>query len=181
MAFASLAGFSSSAAAPDLKSVTIAGINAYNSGDYATAFKLLKSAADSGDSDAEVNLGYMYARGQAVAEDQAEAMRLYRLSADKGNGEGMNAIAYKYEFGTGVPVDMKMAVEWFCRAIDIGDPRAMNNLAILHARGQGGVDYDLNEARSLWRQSAALGHANGMFNLGYSLLTSPSPVTGFFA
>ena len=149
--------------------LTVAGIDAYNSGDFATAFRDLKSAADAGDADAEVNLGYMYARGQAVPSNQAMALALYRRSAAQGNGEGMNAIGYKYMTGSGVPVDFNAALQWFCRAIEKGDPRALNNLAALHARGIG-VPYDIEEARRLWRQAAELGHANAMFNLGDSLV-----------
>jgi uncharacterized protein len=157
------------AEAKNSKTTTIEGIAAYNSGNYNLAFHLLQSAADRGDADAQVNLGYMYARGQAVQADQAEAMRLYRLSADSGNGEGMNAIAYKYTYGTGVPVDMKMAVRWYCRAIVMGNPRALNNLGLLHALGRG-VPFDMEEALDLWRQSAELGHPNAMANLGLSLV-----------
>ena len=156
--------------------LTLAGISAYNNGDFATAYRDLKSAADAGDSDAEVNLGYMYARGQVVPMNQATALALYRRSAAQGNGEGMNAIAYKYMTGSGVPVDFDAALEWFCRAIEKGDPRAMNNLASLHAQGIG-VPYDIEEARNLWRQAAELGHSNAMFNLGDSLFentTNPS-------
>jgi TPR repeat protein len=154
------------------REITVEGIESYNNGIYNLAFRLLKAAADLGDSDAEVNLGYMYARGQGTRADQAEAMRLYRLSADSGNGEGMNAIAYKYTYGTGVPADMKMAVRWYCRAIAQGNPRALNNLGLLHAQGTG-VAFDMDEALDLWRQSAELGHANAMLNLGLSLVQVP--------
>src|ERR1700735_5306132 len=67
----------------------VAGVEAYNRGDIATAYRLLSSEADHGDSDAEVNLGYLYARGQGVPMNQQEAFRLYGLSAAQGNGEGM--------------------------------------------------------------------------------------------
>ena len=168
----STASLSVPAADAETSRATIDGIAAYNNGIYNLAFRLLKSAADLGDSDAQVNLGYMYARGQGTKADQAEAMRLYRLSADSGNGEGMNAIAYKYTYGTGVPVDMKMAVRWYCRAIAQGNPRALNNLGLLYAQGAG-VAFDMDEALDLWRQSAERGHANAMLNLGMSLLQMP--------
>ena len=91
----------------DSRALTLAGIDAYNKGDIDTAFRDLKQAADAGDADAEVNLGYMYARGQAVPVDQATALDLYRRSATQGNGEGMNAVGYKYMSGNGVPSDIK--------------------------------------------------------------------------
>ncbi len=60
---------------------TLDGMKAYNRGDFATAYRLLRQEADAGDAEAQVNLGYMYARGQGVKADQLEAFRLYTLSA----------------------------------------------------------------------------------------------------
>src|SRR5262245_54942498 len=83
--------------------ITYAGMQAYNRGDSPTAYTLLRQAADAGDAQGQVNLGYLYARGQGVPVNQVEAMRLYKSAADQGDSEGMNAIGYKYQFGTGVP------------------------------------------------------------------------------
>ena len=44
-----------------------AGIAAYEAGSYAAAFQILRPLADQGNAEAQVNLGYMYARGQGVA------------------------------------------------------------------------------------------------------------------
>ncbi len=150
----------------------IAGIEAYNKGDFATAYRQLKSAADAGDSDGQVNLGYLYARGHGVAQNHNEALRLYLLSARQNNPEGMNAVGAKYWFGRGVDPDIKQAVHWICRAAVSGDPRGLNNLGILHSRGQG-VPRDVVEFRSLWRQSAERGNPQAMHNLGQSLVVGP--------
>src|SRR5690242_14702172 len=80
---------------------TLEGMRAYNNGDFATAYRLLRQAADAGDPEAPVNLGYLYARGHGVKVDQMEALRLYEKSAKAGSSEGMNAIGYKYLFATG--------------------------------------------------------------------------------
>jgi TPR repeat protein len=154
--------------AQDTTPGVLAGIDAYNRGDQATAFRLLKAAADAGDSDAQVNLGYMYARGHGTAQNHVEAMRLYMLSAKKGNPEGMNAVGFKYRHGSGVDIDLPRAVHWFCRAAVLGDPRGLNNLAIMYLEGQG-VERDLAEARRLWEQAAERGNPNAMANLGNSL------------
>jgi uncharacterized protein len=159
------------ALADDATPVVLAGVDAYNRGDIATAFRLLSTEAASGNSDAQVNLGYMYARGQGTAPNQAEALRLYRLSAEKGNGEGMNAVGYKYQFGTGVLPDVGTAIDWYCRAVAQGNPRALNNLAILLDNGNG-VARDVAQARDLWRQAAERGNTNSALNLGISLAAS---------
>jgi len=151
---------------------TLSGMHAYNTGDLVTAFRLLKHAADSGDAEAMVNLGYFYARGQVVPTDQAEAFRLYAQSAHRGNSEGMNALGYKYQFATGIPKDIGKAVYWYCQAISFGNPRAMNNLALLLSDGRE-IEQDVDQARDLWTQSSALGHRNSMYNLGLSYLNGP--------
>ena len=66
---------------------TLAGMNAYNRGDVATAYRLLNQEAKAGDAEAQVNLGYLFARGQGVLANQQEALRLYNLSAARGDGE----------------------------------------------------------------------------------------------
>lgn len=151
---------------------TAAAVSAYNRGDFGTAFAILRRRADRADSDAEVNLGYLYARGQAVAPEQFRAFKLYGLSARKGNGEGMNALGYKYEFGAGIKRDIDKAIYWYCAAIRAGNPRAMNNLALMLSNGKE-VPRDLAAASDLWQQAADRGDANGPYNLGLWLLQSP--------
>jgi uncharacterized protein len=150
---------------------TLAGMDAYNNGDYATAYQRLREAADAGDPEGLVNLGYLYARGQGVRANQAEALRLYELSAKAGSSEGMNALGFKYRYGTGVSIDAKRAAYWFCEGVLRGNPRSMNNLAIMLVSGD--VPMDLAEARNLWEQAAKLNHPNAMNNLALSYLDGP--------
>lgn len=149
--------------------ITDMGMAAYNRGDIATAYTLLRQAVEAGDPEGQVNLGYLYARGQGVPSDQAEALRFYRAAAAQGDSEGMNAIGYKYQFGTGVPANMSTAIGWYCRAVALGNPRALNNLAIVVSKGLG-LPRDVDEARDLWKQAAGLGKANAMYNLAISYL-----------
>ena len=52
---------------------TLAGMAAYNRGDFAAAYALLRQAAVAGDPEAQVNLA-ICTHGAAVPRDQAEAM-----------------------------------------------------------------------------------------------------------
>src|SRR5271157_1253026 len=61
---------------------------------------------------------------------------------------------------------------WYCKAVETGTARGMNNLAILLSNGSG-VPPDLEQARDLWRQAAALGHVNAVGNLAFSYLQGP--------
>ncbi len=49
--------------------------DAYMSGNYATALRLLRPLAEQDDPYAQTNLGNMYANGQGVARDYAEAFK----------------------------------------------------------------------------------------------------------
>ncbi len=146
------------APSPDL----VAGIGAYNAGDFAFARQHLQAAAGRGEAEAMVNLGYMYARGHGVPRDPAFALDLYRRAATTGDGEAMNAVGYRYNFAN--PPDYAKAVEWYCKAVFAGNPRAMNNLAILFYNGTG-IPQDRDEARALWRQASDRGSMNATANL----------------
>ena len=146
----------------------VAGIAAYNKGDFAAAFRLLQVASARGEAEAMVNLGYLYARGHGVARDPDAALRLYFVAARDGDGEAMNAVGYRYAFAN--PPDYVRAVQWFCKAIGQGNTRALNNLGGLVRNGQG-VPADVAEARGLWAQAVARGHPNAQANLGQDLMT----------
>ena len=66
-----------SAVADDLSD----GADAYNRGDYTTALELFRPIAEQGNASAQYNLGFMYANGEGVPEDDAEAVKWYRLAA----------------------------------------------------------------------------------------------------
>ncbi len=60
------------------------GLEAYRSGDFATALKEWKPLAEQGDADAQHSLGVMYESGWGVPQDDKEAVRLYTLAAEQG-------------------------------------------------------------------------------------------------
>ena len=49
-------------------------VSAYERGDYATAFRLMKPYAEKGDAKAQHNLGVMYDYGRGVPQNYTEAM-----------------------------------------------------------------------------------------------------------
>jgi TPR repeat protein len=60
LALAALLALSSaSVVAQNVVPSVVAGIDAYNHNDIPGAYRLLKAASDAGDSDAQVNLGYL--------------------------------------------------------------------------------------------------------------------------
>jgi len=61
------------------------GLDAYSSGDYATALREFEPLAEQGDADAQYNLGFMYDKGKGVLQDYKTAVKWYRLSAEQGD------------------------------------------------------------------------------------------------
>ena len=95
-----------------------AGLKAAQAGDFQTALKEWKPLADQGHADAQHNLGWMYASGEGVPEDDAEAVRWYRLAADQGHAGAQHNLGLMYDNGEGVPEDDAEAVRWYRLAAD---------------------------------------------------------------
>ena len=86
---------------------------AYNSGDYETAYRLIKPLAEQGLPEAQFNLGLMYDKGQGVPQDYAEAVKWYRKAAEQGSAEAQYNLGKMYYTGQGVPKDYVLAHMWF--------------------------------------------------------------------
>ncbi len=62
-------------------------LEVYKRGDDATALEKLRALVEQGDTDAQLRLGIMYAKGTGVPQDFAEAVNWYRLAAEKGDAD----------------------------------------------------------------------------------------------
>ena len=69
-------------------------------------------AADQGEALAQSNLGFMYANGEGVPEDDTEAVRWYRLAADQGDAWTQANLGVMFENGEGTPQDFVEAHMW---------------------------------------------------------------------
>ena len=99
-------------------------VAAYFKGDYATAVRLLRQAADNGGAMAQYVLGDMYERGEGVPKDYATAAAWYRKAADQGLALAQYYLGDLYEEGKGVPQDYATAAAWYQKAADQGEARA---------------------------------------------------------
>jgi TPR repeat protein len=130
-----------------------AGKDAYDQGDYATAFKEMRPLAEQGDAAAQFNLGILYDNGYGVPQDDQEAVRWWRLAAGQGNAAAQFNLGVMYEQGQGVPQDVAEAVRWYRLAAVQGHATAQFNLGILYGKGQG-VLQDYIQAH-MWASLAA--------------------------
>ncbi len=119
------------------------GKSAYDQKQWKIAIENLRPAAESGDDNAMVILGNMYADGLGVGKDPKEAFTLYHRAAVKNNAAGMAATAAFYQRGLGVPVNTRMAIEWFHRSAKIGHQTGAFFYAVHSYQGSKGKDYDI--------------------------------------
>ena len=78
------------------------GLQAYERGDYGTAFRQWRPLAEQGDAIAQNNLGFMYAQGRGVRQDNVEAMKWLWKGAEQGNADAQQNLLHMYEKGDGV-------------------------------------------------------------------------------
>ncbi len=111
-----------------------AGFDAYNSGDYATAYREWLPLAEQGDAKAQFNIGALYDFGEGVLKDDAVAVQWYRLAAAQGDVEAQFNLALMYQYGEGVPQDYMQAYAWFNIAAAQGNKNAVNNRDVIQRR-----------------------------------------------
>ncbi len=125
----------------------------------------LRAKAESGNAEAQVALGRLYAKGEGVTNSYSEAAQWYQRAAEKGNAEAQAALGELYEAGQGVPKDVKMAVDYYQRAATNGSAAAQYNLAYIYEGGRG-VPQD-HKLAALWYQKAAeQGDSLAQYDLG---------------
>ena len=110
---------------------------AYDRGDYETAYRLYKSLAERGSPVAQSNLGLLYYNSLGVSQDYAEAMKWFRKAADQGDAVGQYYMGLMYYDGKTVPQNYAEATKWFRKAADQGDADAQYSLGLMYAIGKG--------------------------------------------
>ena len=129
---------------------------AYDQGQYGTAYQLARSLAEQGDVEAQVLLGRMFAWGRGVPRDQAEAVKWFRKAAEQGHGLAQSILGLRYAYGRGVPQDDSQAIEWFRRGTKRGNAVAQHNLGVMYENGKG-IAKDDKQAAYWYRLAAEQG------------------------
>jgi TPR repeat protein len=85
--------------------------------DYATAVRLIRPLAESGDAVAETNLGAMYIDGRGVPKDVSHAVVWLHKAAQQGNAEAQFKLGLIYVMSIGgVPRDTTQGLAWLRKA-----------------------------------------------------------------
>ena len=150
--------------------------------DKAEGMRLIRLAADQGDSEAQRDVGKNYEFGWVGAENLHEALAWYQKAADNGDGDSQWRIGMAFVNGEERKADPAQAVEWFRRSADSHSTQGMTSLAVMYATGEG-VKQDWERARELYEEAAEGGEAHALLNLSGMYLRGEGvdvdPVHGF--
>jgi TPR repeat protein len=118
----------------------------------------LRREAESGNAEAEFQLGTVYDLGHVVKQDFAQAAMWYRKAAAQGHAAAEFNFGAMCDNGRGVPRDRAAAAFWYRRAARHGNARAPFDLGQMYEHGEG-VPRDAAKALSWYRIAAGRGIA----------------------
>ena len=72
------------------------GLDAYQNGDFATAFREWKTLAEQGDARARTLLGWMYYEGKGVPQDYKTAVKWFGRAAEQGDADVQTLLGLMY-------------------------------------------------------------------------------------
>ncbi len=143
------------------------GLDAARSGDYDTALREFRQAAEDGLDVAQYNLGILYFTGRGVEEDAEQALSWLTKAAEQGHTTAQFNVGVMYFNGQGVnagwqsvwPLSLltrsrnrARAAEWYEQAASSGHAEAQYYLATMYQDGLG-VEQDPVQAH-FWAQAA---------------------------
>lgn len=130
-----------------------------------------QEAAERGDADAQVELGFTYIIDVGLGEEDREkyynekAVPWFRKAAEQGHARGQSRLGFAYYYGDGVNQDFREAVKWFKKAAKQGNADAQNNLGEAYENGNG-VPQHFGYALHWRREAAEQGHEYAQIELG---------------
>ncbi len=135
-----------------------------------SAHQQLLNAADAGDLNAQLSLGYIYLYGEGdIAPDYNKAFHYYNLAANQNNHVAINNLGSLYYSGIGTTVDIAKAMDLFEKAHKFGNIEAAVNLAFLYMTDNP-RSKDSTKAISLFETAANANNPTAQFMLGYAYL-----------
>ena len=81
-------------------------------------FRAWKGLADSGEAEAQNNLGFLYQHGHGAKQSYTKAIRFYEMASDQGLPEATHNLGMLYFQGYGVPQNYDQAKRFFMKAAE---------------------------------------------------------------
>ena len=125
-------------------------LEAFDTGDYNTAYKLFRSNAEAGDVEAQNYLGVHYYLGLGVTRDLHKALQWYEKAALQGHPEAQFNYGLMFFNAYGTEHNITTAFKWFYASYRQGNPNAeryMNSLADDNLLSPNQIDYAKLQAR----------------------------------
>ncbi len=132
--------------------------------DPATAADLLRKAAESGDINAQKEMGDFYANEQSESKDWKAALDWYTKAAEGGNVAAQRILGKAYLKGADLPKDNDAGYRWSRKAADQGNSEAAYNVGLCYENGWG-VEVNLAEAVQWYEKAAAAGNTSAQEHL----------------
>ncbi len=114
---------------------------------------------------AQVQLGWMYYKGDAFPRDYQEAVKWFTKAAEQGDAKGQTALGRMYEGGDGVLRDTKQAFMLYQKAAEQGDSEASTYCGQMCFDGEG-VAKDPQQAIKWYGKASEQGSWYASFQLG---------------
>jgi TPR repeat protein len=130
--------------------------------DYASAMTWYRKAADQGNAQAELGVGFLYGRGLGVPRDSTQAVAWFRKAAEHGDPVAQNNLGNMLVTGNGVEKNIEEAVTWFQKSANQAFRDGQANLAGVYAGGLGGPP-DMVSAYMWGSLAAASGYDSRKF------------------
>ncbi len=110
---------------------------AFDTGDYETAYQELLPLVETGDVRAENSLAWHYLNGLGIEQDYVEAETWFRKAAAQGYAKAQYNLGVMYVHGDGVRQDYAEGIKWFRKAAEQDDADAQYYLGVLYVQGLG--------------------------------------------
>ena len=106
-----LAGTATASLRDDLQNLQ-EGLDAYNAGDYTTAFAKFAPLAHAGNAQAQFTLGTMYYKGNGVPQNDVKSAKWHHRAAEAGHASAQFTLGTMYATGKGVKQDNRISYMW---------------------------------------------------------------------
>ena len=94
--------------------------DAYNKGNYKTAFNEWLSLAEKGSAEAQYNIAGMYSKGYGVAMDDKESFDWYKKAAEQAHPKAQYNLGVMFIIGSGTEKSLSDAKHWLKLAYENG-------------------------------------------------------------
>jgi TPR repeat protein len=112
----------------------------------------------------------MLARQAFIEGRTEEAYRMALPLAEKGVPRAQTIMGFLHETGAAPDASPEQALAWYEKAAAQGQPQGLHNLAYHYQNGGLGLPVDLEKARALYTQAAAMDFGSSVHNLAQMVL-----------